>query len=83
MSQCNYVRKSGKGYEFGYMQVTGVNTKNEKREHIPLGNRPSLDEALAANNMALKGLPRKGHFVKPLLYGGSHDFTTYLEHLNS
>ena len=78
MSQCNYARKVSDGkYEYGYLQVTGAGTKNEKREYIALGHRPSLDEALAANNMALNGLPRKGYFLQPLIYGGPNEYQSF------
>ena len=60
MKHCTYARKHGHEFEFGYMTITDSGTKQEKREYIPQGTRPTLDEALAVNQMALKGKPRLG-----------------------
>jgi hypothetical protein len=61
MNKCTYVRKMDGGYEYGYQTIKDSGEKKEKREHIALGNRPTLEEALSANQMALKGMPRIGH----------------------
>lgn len=61
MSQIKYSRKLGDAYEYGHMRVTEGGTKQEKREYIPLGTRPTMEAALSANSMAEKGAPRIGH----------------------
>ena len=60
MKHCTYARKHGNEFEFGHMTIVDSGTKQEKWEYIPLGTRPTLDEALAVNQMALKGKPRLG-----------------------
>ena len=60
MKHCTYARKHGHEFEFGHMTIIDSGTKQEKREYIPQGTRPTLDEALAVNQMALKGKPRLG-----------------------
>lgn len=65
MSPCLYTRKVPAGYEYGYCQILNTGTKQEKREHIPKGVKPTMEEALAANQMAAKGLPRIGVLTEP------------------
>lgn len=60
MSPCLYTRKVDSGYEYGHMHITDLGSKNEKRKHIAHGVSPTLDEALKANGMKLKGQPRIG-----------------------
>lgn len=52
-------------YEFGHIVINDSGTKNEKRSYIPSGTRPTLDLALAANQMALEGAPRIGRAIHP------------------
>ena len=61
MSKIKYSRKVGAVFEYGHMRITDGGTKQEKREYVPLGTRPTMEAALAANSMAKKGAPRIGH----------------------
>ena len=53
-----YVRKNGKGYEYGEIDINWDDRTKDK--HCPLGKADTLDEALAANSMA--ALPKPGPF---------------------
>lgn len=64
MSTCTYVRRAGDEFEFGHVKLVGSVAGKEKREHFPLGTRPTMEDALAANSMALKGSTKIG-FHKP------------------
>lgn len=61
MNKITYARRVANEYEFGHMRINEPGTKQEKREYIPLGTRPTMEAALAANSMAVKGAPRMGH----------------------
>ena len=50
VSAPRYVRKIGKGYEYGEIEVNWDDRTKDK--HRPLGKAPTLDEALAINQMA-------------------------------
>lgn len=65
MNKITYARKQGQVYEFGHIVITDSGTKFEKRTHVPQGTCPTLDQALAANQMALKGAPRIGKAISP------------------
>ena len=45
-----YVRKNGKGYEYGEIDINWDDRTKDKNR--PLGKAPTLDEALAINQMA-------------------------------
>ena len=60
MSTCTYVRRHGDAYEFGIVRLIEGGTKKEQREYVARGSRPTMDEALKANSMALKGCPLIG-----------------------
>lgn len=66
MTQCTYARKIDSGFEYGIFQVKEIGSKNEKREHVPRGVAPTMDEALRLNSMALNGLPRIGQYSEPV-----------------
>lgn len=69
MTPCTYTRKVPQGYEFGYITLENTAMKNEKRTYVPLGIKPTIDEALIANQMALKGEPRLGsQYSAPLIW---------------
>ena len=62
---CNiprYVRKNGKGYEYGEIEINWDDRTKDK--HCPLGKADTLDEALAINQMA--ALPKPGPFDHPV-----------------
>lgn len=63
MNKCTYTRKVSTGYEFGHMVIHDSGEKKEKREYVALGTRPTMEAALEANSMALKGAPRIGHII--------------------
>ena len=63
MTPCTYARHVDGVYEFGTVHLVDGGTKNEKREHRAHSTRPTMDEALKANKMALKGHPRLGQSV--------------------
>lgn len=65
MSKISYARKAGDVYEFGHIVITNTGTEHEKREHVPEGTCPTLDQALQMNSMALKGSPRIGRAINP------------------
>lgn len=50
VSAPRYVRKIGKGYEYGEIEVNWDDRTKDKNR--PLGKAPTLDEALAINQMA-------------------------------
>lgn len=60
MRQCKYVRLVGDAYERGVFIVEEAGTKNEKRTYKPLQVHPSMQEALAANDMVFEGKRRVG-----------------------
>ena len=60
MNKCTYVRKAEGGYEYGHMVLHNSGEKSEKREHVAHGVKPTIEAALKANKMALKGASRIG-----------------------
>ena len=50
VSAPRYVRKIGKGYEYGEIEINWDDRTKDK--HHPLGKAPTLDEALVINQMA-------------------------------
>ena len=57
---CRYAKLNGGDYEYGVIEVD----KNGTKKHIKRGNAPTLDDALTANMMVLKGQDRiKGVFA--------------------
>lgn len=65
MNKITYARKTDEGYEYGHIVIHHSGEKKERREHIPRGVCPTLDQALTANQMALKGTPRIGNAINP------------------
>lgn len=66
MNKITYARQiENAEFEFGHIVINDSGTKNEKRSYIPSGTRPTLDLALAANQMALEGAPRIGRAIHP------------------
>lgn len=63
MSECRFVRKNCAGYEYGYIRVDNHALNNEMRTHVVVGKAPTYEEALAANSMAARGMPRIGNNV--------------------
>jgi hypothetical protein len=61
MSTCTYVRRVADEFEYGHMRINHSGEKKETREYIVRGTRPTMEAALKANDMALKGYPRLGH----------------------
>lgn len=59
---CAFARKnkSGDGYEYGHVEIENYAEKKEVRKYIVHGVASSMEEALAANNMALTGASRIG-----------------------
>lgn len=69
MNHCTFVRKNCSGYEYGHIVVENHATRQEKRHHVVLGKADTYEAALAANDMAQKGLPRASYHgldLKPL-----------------
>ena len=60
MSPCKFVRKNTRGYEYGYVTINDVGSKNEKRDYIVVGETPDYVEALSKNTMALEGKKQVG-----------------------
>lgn len=60
MAACNFVRKNCSGYEYGVIRLNNSGTKHETRIYEVQGKAATMDEALAANAMVLKGLPKSG-----------------------
>jgi hypothetical protein len=65
MSVCKFVRKHGKQWEYGFIQVENHATKNEVRKHVVLGHVPTYEEAISVNVMAMKGAEKIRPHIAP------------------
>ena len=61
MNNCKFIRKTGKKWEFGIVELRDAGTPNEKRTHKIVGTCSSYEDACAANDMAIEGMARSGY----------------------